>query len=468
MPVASPNSSSRAPRLLIVDDDPGQRSLLDSFLTSQGFLTVPVSSGQRALEVLNEQEINMMISDVRMPGLSGLETLRLARKEHSSFPILLVTAYADVRDAVGAMRDGAVNYLSKPIDLDELLASVRQATGLSQRAPLKFDAGKQLPPNIVAASPLMQALFGEVSLVAASESRVLITGESGVGKEVVADVIHLWSGRAAKKLVKVNCAAIPETLLEAELFGHEKGAFTGATAQRIGRFELANGGTIFLDEIADMAPQLQAKLLRVAQDGRFQRIGSNTEIHSDARILAATNRNLEDEVKAGRFRADLFHRLNVFEVAVPPLRERREDILPLANQMLAQMTQNRVRLSASVANYLEAYSWPGNVRELHNAMERASLLCRGDLIVPEHLPARIRPGAQRPSSVDPADAGKLEEVETQVVVQTLRKNDFNRTATAKALGISRRALIYKLQRLRELGQNVDCPSKNEPQSSNQQ
>jgi DNA-binding NtrC family response regulator len=467
VPVASPKSSAHAPRLLIVDDDPGQRSLLDSFLTSQGFETVPVSSGQRALEVLREQEINMMISDVRMPGLSGLETLRLARKEHSSFPILLVTAYADVRDAVGAMRDGAVNYLSKPIDLDELLASVRQATGLSQRAPLKFDSGKQLPSNIVAASPLMQALFGDVSLVAASESRVLITGESGVGKEVVADVIHAWSPRAGKKLIKVNCAAIPETLLEAELFGHEKGAFTGATSQRIGRFELADGGTIFLDEIADMAPQLQAKLLRVAQNGSFQRIGSNTEIHSDTRILAATNRNLEEEVKTGRFREDLFYRLNVVELNVPPLRERREDILPLANQMLAQMTQSRARLSSSVANCLEAYSWPGNVRELRNAMERASLLCRGDLIVAEHLPARIRPGAQPSAVVESADAKKLDEVETQAVLQTLRKNDFNRTATAKALGISRRALIYKLQRLRELGQNVDGPSKNEPQISQQ-
>jgi DNA-binding NtrC family response regulator len=462
VPVASPDSSPHAPRLLIVDDDPGQRSLLDSFLTSQGFETVPVSSGQRALEVLREQEINMMISDVRMPGLSGLDTLRLARQEHSSFPILLVTAYADVRDAVGAMRDGAVNYLSKPIDLDELLASVRQATGLSQRAPLKFDAGKQLPPNIVAASPLMQALFGDVSLVAASESRVLITGESGVGKEVVADVIHAWSPRASKKLIKVNCAAIPETLLEAELFGHEKGAFTGATAQRIGRFELADGGTIFLDEIADMAPQLQAKLLRVAQDGRFQRVGSNTEIHSDARILAATNRNLEEEVKAGRFREDLYYRLNVVELNVPPLRERREDILPLANQMLGSLTQKRARLSSSVANCLEAYSWPGNVRELRNAMERAALLCRGDLIVAEHLPAKIRPGAQ-PSSMESTDAGKLEEVETQAVMQALRKNDFNRTATAKALGISRRALIYKLQRLREQGQIVDGPSKNETQ-----
>jgi len=463
VPVASPESSSHTPRLLIVDDDAGQRSLLDSFLTSQGFETVPVSSGQRALEVLREQEINMMISDVRMPGLSGLDTLRLARKEHSSFPILLVTAYADVRDAVGAIRDGAVNYLSKPIDLDELLASVRQATGLSQRAPLKFDSGKQLPPGIVAASPLMQALFGDVSLVAASESRVLITGESGVGKEVVADVIHGWSRRAAGTLVKVNCAAIPETLLESELFGHEKGSFTGATSQRIGRFELANGGTIFLDEIADMAPQLQAKLLRVAQDGRFQRIGSNAEIHSDARILAATNRNLEEEVKAGRFREDLFYRLNVVELNVPPLRERREDILPLANQMLASLTQRPARLSSSVANCLEAYSWPGNVRELRNAMERAALLCRGDLIVPEHLPAKIRPGAPALSPAESADAIKLDEVETQAVLQTLRKNDFNRTATAKALGISRRALIYKLQRLREMGQIVDGPPKNETQ-----
>ena len=457
MPIETPQASTRAPRLLIVDDDSGQRSLLDSFLSSQGFETVPVSSGERALEVLRQQKINMMISDVRMPGLTGLETLRLARKEHGSFPILLVTAFADVRDAVGAMRDGAVNYLSKPIDLDELLASVRQATGLSQRAPLKFDAGKQLPPNIVAASPLMQTLFRDVSLIAASESRVLITGESGVGKEVVADVIHLWSPRCAGRIVKVNCAAIPETLLESELFGHEKGAFTGAVAQRIGRFELADGGTIFLDEIADMAPQLQAKLLRVAQDGRFQRIGSNAEIHVNARILAATNRNLEEEVEAGRFREDLFYRLNVVELNVPPLRERREDILPLAHQLLAEFTQGRARLSSSVADCLERYSWPGNVRELRNAMERAALLSRGDLIVAEHLPARIRPGSRSAARVEPMDAGKLEEIQAQAVLLALRKNDFNRTATAKALGISRRALIYKLQRLRELGHSVDAP-----------
>ncbi len=467
MAASAPDSKPSPPRLLIVDDDAGQRSLLDSFLASQGFQTVPVSSGQRALEVLREEKIDMMISDVRMPGLSGLDTLRLARKEHASFPILLVTAYADIRDAVGAIRDGAVNYLSKPIDLDELLASVRQATGLSQRAPLKFDAGKQLPPNIVAASPLMQALFGDVSLVAVSESRVLITGESGVGKEVVADVIHAWSPRAAGKLVKVNCAAIPETLLESELFGHEKGAFTGATSQRIGRFELADGGTIFLDEIADMAPQLQAKLLRVAQNGSFQRIGSNTEIHADARILAATNRHLEEEVKAGRFREDLFYRLNVVELTVPPLRERREDILPLAHSMLASLTQNRARLSSAVSDCLESYAWPGNVRELRNAMERAALLCRGDLIVPEHLPARVRPGASSSLSLAAADAQKLEDIEAEAVLQTLRKNDLNRTATAKALGISRRALIYKLQRLRELGHVVDGPSKTDTTNGQQ-
>ena len=450
-----------------MDDDPGQRSLLDSFLRSQGFETVLADSGERALEILSSRQPDLVISDVRMPGLSGLETLRRVRQQFAVLPVLLVTAYTDVRDAVEAMRDGALNYLAKPIDLDELLVTVQEATGVSKSAAPRYREDKTLPPEIVARSPLMTSLFQDISLIAPSEARVLITGESGVGKEVVADVIHGWSPRAAGKLVKVNCAAIPETLLESELFGHEKGAFTGAASQRLGRFELADGGTIFLDEIADMAPQLQAKLLRVAQDGRFQRIGSNTEIHSDTRILAATNRNLEEEVKAGRFREDLFWRLNVVELNVPPLRERREDILPLANQMLAGLTQNRARLSSSVANCLEAYSWPGNVRELRNAMERASLLCRGDLIVAEHLPARIRPGAHPSSAVESADAKKLEEVEAQAVLQTLRKNDFNRTATAKALGISRRALIYKLQRLRELGHVVDGPSKNETQISQQ-
>src|SRR5437762_224278 len=370
MPPDAGNNTPKSPRVMIVDDDAGQRSLLDSFLQSQGFDTVPVASGEQALGVLRGGEFNMMISDVRMPGISGLETLRRARQEHTVLPVLLVTAYADIREAVGAMRDGAVNYLAKPIDLDELLASVRQATGISRTAPMRFSEGKQLPGHIVARSPLLQALFRDISLVAPSESRVLITGESGVGKEVLADVIHAWSTRASGPLVKVNCAAIPETLLESELFGHEKGAFTGAVAQRIGRFESASGGTIFLDEISEMSPQLQAKLLRVTQDGRFQRVGSNAEIHTNARILAASNRNMDEEVKGGRFREDLFYRLNVVELNVPPLRERPEDILPLATHFVTELTQGRARLSASVVESIQRYAWPGNVRELRNAMEQ--------------------------------------------------------------------------------------------------
>src|SRR5208282_6735071 len=277
--------SSGSVRILIVDDDPGQRSLLDSFLRSQKFETVLAESGRQALEFLRTGKFDMMISDVRMPGLSGLETLRLARKEHATLPVLLVTAFTDVRDAVAAMRDGAVNYLAKPIDLDELLATVCQAIGISESAPLQFNQEMPLPDYVVARSPLMQTVFRDASLIAPSETRVLITGESGVGKEIVADVIHAWSSRAAGPLIKVNCAAIPETLLEAELFGHEKGAFTGAHARRIGRFEEANDGTIFLDEVAEMSPALQAKLLRVTQDGRFQRVGSNREIHTNTRLL---------------------------------------------------------------------------------------------------------------------------------------------------------------------------------------
>ena len=303
----------------------------------------------------------------------------------------------------------------------------------------------------------MQALLRDVSLIAPSESRVLITGESGVGKEVLADVIHAWSARASGPLVKVNCAAIPETLLESELFGHQKGAFTGAVAQRIGRFELANGGTIFLDEISEMSPQLQAKLLRVTQDGRFQRVGSNTEIHTNARILAATNRNMEEEVKKGRFREDLFYRLNVVELNIPPLRERPEDILPLGSSFIAEFTQGRARFSSSVADLLVRYSWPGNVRELRNAMERATLLSRGEMILPEHLPSRAQATTHPSTVAEPMDPQRLEEIERQAIIQALLKHSFNRTETAKALGISRRALIYKLQRLRELGYEIGSP-----------
>ncbi|NOS72111.1 MAG: sigma-54-dependent Fis family transcriptional regulator [Verrucomicrobia bacterium] len=441
--------------MLIVDDDAGQRSLLNSFLRGQGFDTQPVESGERALEVLRGGGFDMMISDVRMPGLSGLETLRLVRVEHPVLPVLLVTAYADIREAVGAMRDGAVNYLAKPIDLDELLANVRQATGIAKSTPLKFAANQKLPENVVATSALMQSVFHDAALIAPSDSRVLITGESGCGKEVLADVIHAWSLRAAGPLVKVNCAAIPETLLETELFGHEKGSFTGASAQRIGRFETAEGGTIFLDEIADMSPPLQAKLLRVTQSGSFSRVGSSVELKTNARILAATNHNLEERVRAGKFREDLFYRLNVVELNIPPLRERVEDILPLANQFITEFSQGKSRLSSGAAACLSRYAWPGNVRELRNSMERAALLSRGEVILPEHLPSRVRGEAGTPPIMDTHETHGLEEIERAAILQALREHQHNRTETAKALGISRRALLYKLQRYREQGFEVD-------------
>jgi DNA-binding NtrC family response regulator len=452
MPV-TPEASH--PRVLIVDDDAGQRSLLDSFLRSQGIQTRTAASGEEALGVLAEDPgIRMMISDVRMPGMSGLETLRKARQDHKTLPVLLVTAYADIREAVGAMRDGALNYLAKPIDLDELLASVRQATGLGPKSERAYEAERPLPPGVIAESPLMQAVFHDAALIAPSESRVLITGESGVGKEVLADVVHAWSTRAAGPIVKVNCAAIPETLLESELFGHEKGSFTGAVAQRVGRFEEARTGTIFLDEVADMSAPLQAKLLRVTQDGRFSRVGSNRELHTNARILAATNRQLDQEVASGRFREDLFYRLNVVELSLPALRERLEDILPLALRFLAEFSRGKARFASSTTECLRRYPWPGNVRELRNAIERAALLSMGELILPEHLPAKVKAasGALPPATVE---GRNLDELEKDAILRALQRHDFNRTETARALGISRRALLYKLQALRAAGARVD-------------
>ena len=452
--------SANAPnrnRILVVDDDVGQRSLLESFLVRQGFDVRTAVSGEDALGALEQELPGLLISDVRMPGISGLKLLEMARDTAPSLPVLLVTAYADIRDAVGAMRGGAVDYLEKPIDLDELLRSVNASLGIgaSDKA-MAFDK-RTLPEVVVARSPQMLEVFREVSLVAPSETRVLITGESGVGKEIVADVIHAWSARVRRPLVKVNCAAIPETLLESELFGHEKGAFTGATSQRAGLFEQAHGGTILLDEIGEMSPALQAKLLRITQDGAFQRIGSNEVRRTDVRILAATNRNLDKEVEQGRFREDLFYRLNVMEIYVAPLRERRADILPLATQFATTFGQQKPRFSPGAAACLEWYEWPGNVRELSNAMERATLLCRGDVILTEHLPKRVQrfglPKGESPDDAPPFE--RMADIERTAILHALKQHDFNRTETARALGISRRALTYKLRTYREKGYTVD-------------
>lgn len=447
----------KATRILVVDDDPGQRSLLESFLNSQGFTIVTAESGEEALDALDSEEFHLLISDVRMPGMSGLELFKTVRESNATLPVLLVTAYADVRDAVSAMRDGVANYLEKPIDLDELLATVNQFVNAGNRSSTVAGDGLDLPDSVVAQSASMQRVMHEAALVAPSESRILITGESGAGKEVVADLIHLWSPRADGPFVKVNCAAIPEALLESELFGHEKGAFTDATSQRIGRFEQANGGTILLDEVAEMSPSLQAKLLRVSQNGTFQRVGSNDERTTDARILAATNQNLEQEVLEGRFREDLFFRLSVIEIYVPPLRERHADIASLATLFAAQFTKGNPRFSNAAMSSLELYEWPGNVRELHNAIERATLMARGEVILPEHLPQRVQDAAPNAAANSkPGAPGKrMEDVERVVILQALREHAYNRTETARSLGISRRALTYKLRRFREQGHLTD-------------
>lgn len=444
-----------AERILIVDDDPDQRELLSSFLAGSDFVTECAGSAKAALKLLESSPPSMMITDVRMPGMSGLDLLREARKHCPSLPVLIVTAYPDVRGAVGAIRDGAVNYLQKPLDFDELLSSVQSVLGLAP-SPKGVEVDYDLPPDVIAESAQMHDVLREAALVARSNTRVLITGESGTGKEVIARLVHTWSDRSSAAMLFVNCAAIPEPLLEAELFGHERGAFSHAYKQRVGRFEEADGGTLFLDEVSEMSQALQAKLLRVTQDGVFQRLGSNKDRRSDARVIAATNRDLSEEVSAGRFREDLFYRLNVVELWMPPLRERQADIMPLAHFFVGKASGAKPRFSSSVIAGLSAYPWPGNVRELQNAMERSTLMARGDIIMPEHLPRHVMQAAGAPSQEADGQRseGRLKEVERSVILQTLNECGHNRTEASKVLGISRRALIYKLRRFAEEGYDV--------------
>ena len=443
--------------ILVVDDDPGQRSLLRSFLQGQGLTVTVAASAREALDMLDASTPDMLISDVRMPGMTGLELLEQVAERYPGLPVLLVTAYADIRDAVGAMRSGAVDYLEKPIDLDELLAAVRRGLALAASGPVQVAMeGMTIPEGIVAESAPMKEVLRAAALAAPSETRLLITGESGTGKEVVAVIVHRWSARAGAPFIKVNCAAIPEQLLESELFGHEKGAFTGAVARRIGRFEEADGGTLLLDEIGEMSPALQAKLLRVTQDGRFNRIGSNTEIHADVRILAATNRDLERDVEEGRFREDLFYRLNVMEIHLPPLRDRRADIVLLARRFAEELSKGKPRFSPGAIACLEQYAWPGNVRELRNAIERAVLLARGDVILTEHLPKRVQLTPEQPEqAATPIPGTVMNEVERTTILRVLKEQHYNRSEAARALGISRRTLTYRLKEYREQGYQVD-------------
>ena len=439
--------------ILVVDDEIRYRELYARVLRDAGLAVQEAGSAAEALLVLEKATPDMIVSDVRMPGESGLDLLRLVREKKPDLPFLLVTAYADVREAVDALKLGAVDYLAKPVDLDELLAAVRDTLGVSAGDDAELPAGSLA--GIVAESPAMRSVLRDAYRVARSDATILLTGESGSGKEVVAQFIHHHSLRHDKALVPVNCAAIAPTLLASELFGHEKGAFTGAVNKRKGYFREAHEGTLFLDEIGDMPLELQPSLLRATETGRITPVGSDKESIVDCRLIAATNHNLEVDVASGRFRQDLFYRINVITIEIPPLRERLEDIAPLARLFLNRDSTENRRLSRAALQTLACHPWPGNVRELANAMSHVRLLSQTDVILPEHLPPAVRKSAGKAQAESrplahpdsPAQTKTLEQHEIEAVTAALKQTGGNRTHAAELLGITRRGLIYKIKRL---------------------
>ncbi len=445
-------------RILVVDDESAQRDILGGFLRKQGYEVRDAASGPAALALLRAETVGLLITDVKMPGMSGLDLLREARALNPELPVLVLTAYGSIADAVAAMRDGAADYLTKPVDLDAVLHRVRKVLEGQQlvaenRALREALRGRYRLEGIVAESGKMQEVLSLVHRVAPSTTTVLLRGESGTGKELIAQAIHYQSPRAERPLVKVNCAALPETLLESELFGHVRGAFTGAVADRPGRFEAAHSGTILLDEIGDISPGVQAKLLRVLQEREFERVGSSRTTKVDVRVIAGTNRDLEAAVREKRFREDLYFRLNVVPILIPPLRERREDIPPLLDHFLRKYAAESKRVIRGVTrearDALLKYDYPGNVRELENLVERAVVLSRGDVVGLEDLSLGLHETGEGPSPGSPPGSlpSELEALERRLIEDALARAEGVQTRAAELLGISERALRYKLKKL---------------------
>jgi len=442
---------SRAPlTILVVDDQSSVRELLRAVLESQGHDVDDAADGEAAVERLRGGFHDLVIMDIRMPGLDGVQTLARMKELSPETGVVMMTAYASVETAVKAMKLGAFDYMTKPIDIEEVRSVVAKFASGESSVPeaAEEDAAES---DLVGSSPAFREVVGLAHRVAESDATVLILGESGTGKEVLAREIHRRSQRSRRPFVAVNCSAIPEGLLESELFGHEKGSFTGAVRQKKGRFETAAGGTAFLDEIGDMSPALQAKLLRFLQDRVVQRVGGTVDLEVDVRVLAATNRDLESDIKEGRFREDLYFRLNVVTITLPPLRDRRDDVPPLAEHFLRKQARpggKPKKMSPKAMRLAMAYDWPGNVRELENAVQRAVVLSRGETIFPEHLPAKIQAleeGEGTQSGEVPGGAKTIREVEREAIVSALRETDGNRTHAAEALGISRRTLQNKIK-----------------------
>jgi two-component system response regulator HydG len=444
--------------ILVVDDDRAHRTMLRTLLAGWGYAVQEADDGARAIEQVHEKSYDLILMDVRMVEVSGLEALSEIKSFNPAIPIIIMTAYSSVETAVDALKKGAYDYLSKPLDFEELELAIGRAMdhtrlkeenrALKERLGVGFNTG-----DIIGRSRGMVELLETVALVAPTEATVLITGESGTGKELIASAIHLNSPRREKPLIQLNCAAITETLLESELFGHEKGAFTGAERRKEGRFRLANRGSIFLDEISEMSVAMQAKLLRVLQEKEIQRVGGEEVLRVDVRVMAATNRDLRAEIKGGRFREDLYYRLNVVTLAVPALRERREDIPLLAQHFLDSFAEkNRKHIKGftpQAMDRLVRYHWPGNVRELMNAVERGVILCRGDYVSEmdfplsvSDVPAPEKAAAREELSVDLP----LEEVEKATILKTLESAGGNKSETARRLGITRRTLHKKLKK----------------------
>jgi DNA-binding NtrC family response regulator len=443
------------PHVLIVDDEPAFRTMLQAAVESAGFGTRTAASGEEALDLIDKERPELVFLDQRMGprAMTGLATLEAIREHHRDLPVVMVTAFGDVQCAVAAMKLGALDFLEKPIDLGDLrriLCEVLTPESAHSVAPEHRSFG-----GIVPCGHAMQAALELLDACAQTDVPVLVTGESGTGKELAASFVHERSPRNSGPFIKVNCAAIPANLLEAEMFGWESGAFTGATRSREGRFAAAHRGTLLLDEIAEMSSDLQAKLLRVLQEKEYQPLGGSRPRKSDVRIIASTNRSIPEAIAAGAFREDLYYRLNVFEILLPPLRERMGDILPLARQLIAELAADRPRrLSPEAAQLLTVYDWPGNIRELRNTLERAVILARGGVIHPEHLPPNItgssdrrQPQLSRPPASALLRAGtSVQEMERALIVETLTATHGNRTHAAEVLGMSRRALLYKLKR----------------------
>jgi len=446
-------------RILIAEDEKTQRELLEGFLKMEGFSIGTAANGREALQKLEGRFFDIALVDYKMPELDGLQTLREIRKLYPDLPVVMMTAYGTVETAVASMKEGALDYLTKPIDLDELLLMLQKVMDRSHLIRENKELKAQLQErytftNIVYGSPKMEEVMGLVARVAPSQATVLIRGESGTGKELIANAIHYASPRSKKPLVKVNCSAIPETLLESELFGHEKGSFTGAGQRRIGRFEEADGGTIFLDEIGDLSPGTQIKLLRILQEKEFQRLGSNFSLKTDVRVTTATHRNLEELIKEGRFREDLYYRLNVISILLPRLRERKEDIPLLIDYFLKKYSKENKKsisdISKEARAFLLRYPYPGNVRELENIIERAMVLCRGEVITTQDLPFHLREGKSErlweSQKIEKSLPQSLEEIEKDLIVKALHQYQGVQTKAAESLGISERVLRYKIKK----------------------